>query len=680
MNLEGLNPEQIQAIEHIDGPLLILAGAGSGKTKTLTSRLAYLISEVGIPPNLILCLTFTNKASKEMKERAFKLIGGDQANPPLLCTFHKFGLLFLKEYIGLLGRSSSFILLDSDDVKKVIKPLQSSFAPSVILGYISFFKNQALSPQEALNQAKFEENKKIAEIYWNYQEYLESKNLLDFDDLLYLPYLILRENPHLREQMGQRYAYIMVDEYQDTNILQYKLLKLLTSTHQNLCVVGDEDQSIYGWRGADIRNILEFEKDFEEAKVIKLEKNYRSTPQILEFANRLISHNTQRLGKTLYSMQEDGESVRVENFRDEREEIQSIAREIKALLLQGVKHEEIAILYRLNALSRGVEEGLNKARIPYQLIGAMPFYERSEIKDALSYLRLMVNDGDDFSLLRVLNKPKRGIGETSKENLRKLSRGKSIYEIFSSNAGAIPSVGAIPLAGAIPPKIFKALEEFFALIAELRASFEKSLESFMRCFEKIPLLEDYPEVEREDRKANLLELFGLLREFFEENPDLKMEDFLNDLSLNATFEKDAGAKISCMSVHLSKGLEFDYVFVIGCEDGFFPLQADSLEEERRLGYVAFTRAKKQLSLSYVSSRFYRGKRQALPPSRFLREASKGSQAIHEGEIKKGTLVKHKIFGIGRVQEIIGVRNEAKARVNFGGNERMLLLSFLEIVE
>lgn len=661
MNFEGLNPEQIQAIEHIDGPLLILAGAGSGKTKTLTSRLAYLISEVGIPPNLILCLTFTNKASREMKERAFKLIGGNQVYPPLLCTFHKFGLLFLKEHIGLLNRSSSFILLDSDDVKKVIKPLQSSFAPSVILGYISYFKNQALSPREVLKQAKFEESKKIAEIYWNYQEYLESKNLLDFDDLLYLPYLILQENPHIREQMGKRYAYIMVDEYQDTNILQYKLLKLLTTMHQNLCVVGDEDQSIYGWRGADIRNILEFEKDFEQAKVIKLEKNYRSTPQILEFANRLISHNTQRLGKTLYSMQEDGESVEIRDFRDEKEEIQGIAKEIKTLSLQGVKYEEIAILYRLNALSRGVEEGLNKARIPYELIGAMPFYERAEIKDALSYLRLMVNCGDDFSLLRVLNKPKRGIGETSKENLREISKATSIYEVFSLNPSAIA------------PKVLKALEEFFALIEELKVSFEKSLEAFIKCFEKIPLLEDYPEVEREDRKANLLELFGLLREFFEENPDLKMEDFLNDLSLNATFEKDTGAKISCMSVHSSKGLEFDYVFVIGCEDGFFPLQTDSLEEERRLGYVAFTRAKKRLFLSYVTSRFYRGKRQTLPPSRFLQESLKGA-------IKKGSLVKHKIFGIGRVQEVIGAGNEAKAEVNFGGNERKLLLSFLEIVE
>lgn len=662
MNFEGLNPEQIQAVKHIDGPLLILAGAGSGKTKTLTSRLAYLISEVGIPPNAILCLTFTNKASKEMQERAFRLIKGNQALPPLLCTFHKFGLLFLKEHISLLNRSSSFVVLDSDDTKKIIKSLQSTFAPSVILSYISHYKNQALSPQDVLSQAKTQEGKKIAEIYWNYQNYLESKNLLDFDDLLLLSYFILLKNPDIREKMGERYAYIMVDEYQDTNLLQYKFLSLLTSVHKNLCVVGDEDQSIYGWRGADIRNILEFEKDFANAKVIKLEKNYRSTPQILEFANRLIAHNTQRLGKTLYSMQEEGQSVGIENFRDEKEEIQAIAQEIKALSLKGVSYKEIAILYRLNALSRAVEEGLNKAKIPYALIGTVAFYERSEIKDALSYLRLMVNYEDDFSLLRVLNKPKRGIGKTSEDNLRKLAKNTSIYAIFSQEPRLIPS------------KILNALNEFFALIDQLNDSFKTSLESFIKALEKIPFLESYAEIEREDRKANLLELFALLKEFFEENPEAGMEDFLNDISLSTSLDKTMGDKISCMSVHLSKGLEFDYVFVVGCEDGFFPLQESYLEEERRLGYVAFTRARKRLFLSYVDSRFYRGKRQALPPSRFIKESLK------DLEIKSGSLVKHKIFGIGRVENVQGKGNEAKAKVNFGGNERLILLNFLEIVE
>ncbi|MCE3046998.1 ATP-dependent helicase [Helicobacter kayseriensis] len=669
MRLEDLNPEQRQAVEHIDGPLLLLAGAGSGKTKTLTTRLAYLIKEIGIPASSILCLTFTNKASQEMRERALRLIGGDQISYPLLCTFHKFGLMFLKKFISLLDRPSSFVLLDRDDVKKIIQSFKSPFSPSVVISYISYYKNQILSPQEVFKQAKSEESKLMAELYDQYQTYLNEYHLLDFDDLLYLSYLILEKNPSLAQEMSKQYQYIMVDEYQDTNFLQYKLLRLLTCAHQNLCVVGDEDQSIYGWRGADIRNILEFEKDFKEATVIKLEKNYRSTPQILQFANQLISCNTQRLGKTLFATKEDGEEVQIFSFLSEREEMSFVACEIESLLQSGIRPEEIAILYRVNALSRNVEEGLNRAKIPYKLIGSVHFYERAEVKDALSYLRLMVNICDDFSLLRVINKPKRGLGKVSQDKLQEGAKGTSIYQYFQTHPHQLA------------PKTYEVLKDFFALIAEMKQALRVSMDAFKHLFEKkIPLLDEYAEYERDDRKANLDELFGYLREFMEENPNQSLEDFLNDLSLSSESDKEVGSKISCMSMHSSKGLEFDYVFVIGCEDGVFPLIKDegNLEEERRLGYVAFTRAKKRLCLSHVSSRSQRGKRTMMTPSRFLHEGQSGIS--EKREIQKNSLVRHKVFGIGRVQEVNGRGKEAKARVNFGGNERVILLSFLEFVQ
>lgn len=668
MILDGLNLEQQEAVQHIDGPLLLLAGAGSGKTRTITRRLAYLIDEVGIPASSILCLTFTNKASAEMRNRAFELIKNHEGLHPLLCTFHKFGLFFLKDHISLLERPSSFVLLDSDDVKRVIRSFKSSIAPSQILGYISYCKNQALSPQEILKQAKSQEFREVAELYWRYQEYLEEKNLLDFDDLLYFPYLILDRYTALREEISKKYQYIMVDEYQDTNILQYKLLKLLTSTHRNLCVVGDEDQSIYSWRGADIRNILEFERDFQDARVIKLEKNYRSTPQILEFANNLISYNTQRLGKTLYAIQEDGESVQIEKFESEKEEIDFVIQEICRLILKGVSYEDIGILYRLNALSRNIEEGFNRHKIPYQLIGAIRFYERAEIKDALSYLRLMINKNDDFSLLRVLNKPKRGIGKISQERLQADAQGKSIYTYFCQSKTHIA------------PKIEKILEDFFTLLDHLCLAYDQGIDFFITTFqEKIPLLSEYCESEKEDRQANLDELFGLLREFKEQNPELSLEDFLNELSLSSDADHGSDGKVSCMSMHSSKGLEFDYVFVLGCEEGIFPVGKDGeeMEEERRLGYVAFTRAKKKLILSSVSSRYYKGKRELLVPSRFLREAShKQTQIL----MYKGALVRHKVFGTGRVEGFEGQGERMKVQVNFGGNYRVILASFLEILE
>lgn len=677
--LEGLNSRQKEAVEHIDGALLLLAGAGSGKTKTLVSRLAYLIGAVGIDPSSILCLTFTNKASAEMKERALALLakeGFALHSPPLLCTFHKFGLLFLKKYISKLERESNFVLLDSDDAKKIIKSFECKIATSTLLSAISFYKNSLVSPLEALENAGDSEEKKIAQVYERYQRYLLENNLVDFDDLLYLTYLILHGDPSFAQMVSKKYSYIMVDEYQDTNLLQYKILRLLTCTHQNLCVVGDDDQSIYGWRGADIRNILEFTQDFPDAKMIKLEQNYRSTPQILQVANALIEKNSQRLGKVLEPTREDGKEVEVKSYESDRAEIEDISKKIIQLHKEGVRYEDIAILYRLNGMAKGVEDGLLRAKIPYKMIGTIRFYERAEVKDVISYLRLMVNIKDDFSLLRVLNRPKRGFGKSSQEKLLAGAKGRKICDFFSSESECKAYIGE---------KNYHTLKEFFSLIASLKIALSESFEKFEDLFsQKIDILSEYSITEKEERRINLKELFASLKEDLEQGRGL--EDYLNDLSLSSDADKEVQNSVSCMSVHLSKGLEFDYVFVVGCENGFFPLAGESgdIQEERRLAYVAFTRAKKELFLSYTHTRYYRGKPTSLPPSRFLYESNllkESSNEVTSGAnvMEAGVMVKHKIFGVGRVLEVSGKGKEMKVKVSFGGNERVILASFLELL-
>ena len=407
--LNALNPSQRTAVEHIDGAMLILAGAGSGKTKTLTTRLAYLVGEVGIDPANTLTLTFTNKAAAEMRERALKLMPTKVSYPPLLCTFHKFGLLFLKFHIEKLGRSNAFVIIDSDDKKRLLrsiaKELKIDLNLSFIASEISKYKNSILSSQIVLEKAELPDYKKVAAVYEKYQANIEENNLVDFDDLLMLTYKILKENDALRKETSNRYKYIMVDEYQDTNELQFRLLELLSSEHNNLCVVGDDDQSIYGWRGANIRNILEFANNFETCKTVKLETNYRSTDPILQAANTLIEHNSTRLGKKLASHKGSGAEVKLLHSLDESMEAKAIAKDVQKLLDEGVDPDEIAVLYRINALSRSLEEGFTKEGVGFKLIGGMRFYERAEIKDIISYFRVLSNPHDDFSLIRIINKP-----------------------------------------------------------------------------------------------------------------------------------------------------------------------------------------------------------------------------------------------------------------------------------
>lgn len=675
--LENLNDSQKIAAEHIDGPLLILAGAGSGKTKTITTRLAYLIS-LGIDPASILTLTFTNKAATEMRERAFSLID-NVSYPPLLCTFHKFGLLFLKFHIDRLGRKNNFVIIDTDDKRKIIKTIEKEISSSLLSSEISKYKNNLLSIEDAKKSAQSIMYQKIADVYDKYQTYITENNLVDFDDLLLLSFQILNTHDDLAQKWSTKYKYIMVDEYQDTNELQSLLLKTLCKTHNNLCVVGDDDQSIYGWRGANIENILTFAKQFNDTKVVKLEFNYRSTQKILEVANTLIDHNRERLGKKLLSTRGSGDAVSVVESHDETEETRKLCDRISKLISSGVSPKNIAVLFRVNALSRAIEEGLTKSRINYKLIGGMKFYERAEVKDLIAYFRVVTNLNDNFSFKRIINKPKRGLGASTIDKLELIAHEESL-SMYAYLVKSTPD----ELAKIVGKKNARTMKVFAASIMDLQDILQNSRMRFIDMFEESFEFKKYYEAQPDgfERIANIDEFYGLLRDFFMQNQNLNLEDFLNEISLESDQDEIGGETISLMSVHASKGLEYDHIFIIGLEEGFFPLvgEGSNLEEERRLGYVAFTRARDTLTLSFVHSRYYKGKREMLTKSRFLVESGliAGSITIEKSSsYKKGDLVKHKIFGMGRVEGITKAGKEFKLQINFGGIKRDILASFVE---
>lgn len=686
--LNGLNPAQYQAATHIDGPLLILAGAGSGKTKTLTTRLAYLIGVVGIDPANTLTLTFTNKAASEMRNRALNLIDHNTSYPPLLCTFHKFGLLFLKFHIEKLGRKNSFVIIDSDDKKRLLRNITKEHKIDLNISFlsseISKYKNSLLSPELVTQKAELPEYKKVATIYEAYQQNITENNLVDFDDLLMLTYEILDNNPDLRKETSNRYQYIMVDEYQDTNELQFKLLSHLASEHNNLCVVGDDDQSIYGWRGANIRNILDFANIFPDTKTIKLETNYRSFSPILEAANTLIEHNSSRLGKKLTSHKGNGGGVKLIHSLDESCEAKTIAKEIKALLSQGADPDEIAVLYRINALSRSLEEGFTKEQLGFKLIGGMRFYERAEIKDIISYFRVFANPNDDFSFVRIINKPKRGIGKASIEKIQ-----KQAFQAHSSIYQYIKTAHPKTIEESLGKKTTAAIYELLETIDMLRLTIaqEESLEPFLALFESAIKLKEYYQSMPDgfERILNIDEFYGYFRDSIAKTPELSLDTFLNDISLQSEQDQLQEDTITIMSIHASKGLEFEHLYVIGMEEEFFPLLGDdcNIEEERRLGYVALTRAKSHLSLCYVDSRFYKGRRKTIEKSRFLGEAglieNTSLKISKSSGYKKGDLVKHKIFGIGRIQSVNKTGKDYKLLINFGGNKKEILSSFVQSI-
>ncbi|EPC9497038.1 ATP-dependent helicase [Campylobacter coli] len=683
MNLfTGLNESQKEAASHIDGPMLILAGAGSGKTKTITTRLAYMIGEVGIPAINTLTLTFTNKAASVMKNRALSLLNSNEN--PLLCTFHKFGLLFLKLHIEKLGRKNNFIIIDNDDSKKILKELinDDKTSPHQILQFISHFKNESKSVQDVFNdlellkdnEIKHQALQKIAIYYQNYQEYLLKHNFVDFDDLLLLTNILLENDQNFAKEQSSFYRYITVDEYQDTNALQYKILKNLCCVHENICVVGDDDQSIYSWRGAKIENILNFQSEFSNVKLVKLEQNYRSVGMILKAANNLISHNKKRLGKTLLCTKDEGEDIQILSSDNEKIESALVAKKIKELLNSGIYAGEIAVLFRINALSRSIEEAFMKEKIPYKLLSGMRFYERLEIKDLICYLRILINPNDDLSFKRIINRPKRSIGEKALQNLEDYTQKRKI-SLFEALCESDGGVGIFSLK-----KAQNEAKKFIQNIYKLReySDLKKMIENFEELFafkEFYALQED-----GDERVLNIDEFYASIKEKIKEEPQTTLEDILSEISLLSDQDGIEGECVYLMSVHASKGLEFDHVFIVGLEEGFFPLNESDIEEERRLAYVAITRAKKCLSLSIAKSRFYRGSRTELDSSRFLEESqltkkisiNKTEQGYH-----KGDLVKHKIFGIGRVISVNKSAKEEKLTINFGGIERIIMASFVE---
>ncbi len=673
-----LNETQANAVKMIDGPLLILAGAGSGKTTTITSRLAYLLDVVGVPASNTLTLTFTNKAAREMRERALAMIE-TQSYPPLLCTFHKFGLLFLKFHIHRLGRENNFVVIDTEDKKRILKKINGDLPLPLVASEISRYKNSLMTPEEAFEQAELKNYQQIAKVYAEYEHYLVENNLVDFDDLISLTYKLLDEHPELADETSRRYQYIMIDEYQDTNELQFKLVQKLCSSHENICVVGDDDQSIYGWRGAHVRNILEFDQDFKAATVVKLEHNYRSKTPILSVANALIEHNRSRLGKKLLPTRGEGEAVKTLASNDENEEAGKIAKQIKQLIEQGVRPNEIAVLYRINALSRSLEEGLARGGIPYKLVGGLRFYDRAEIKDIISYLRVITNHHDNFSMKRIINKPKRGIGKASidKLELAAMAQERSIYDLIRLSTTA-------ELEALVRKKNAATLKQFIKELEQMQTIANESLYTFAERIDEIFKIKAFYEAMPDglERVQNIDEFFGLFRDYIKQNPETTLDAFLNEVSLQSEQDQVEGESIYIMSIHASKGLEFEHLFIIGLEEGFLPLVGDGsdLEEERRLGYVSFTRAKDTLTLSHVRSRYYKGRRTELEKSRFFGEAGlcESSLKVEKNTaFKKGDLVRHKIFGAGRVVGVSKAGREFKLNINFGGNKREILASFVE---
>ena len=672
MNLEQLNDRQKEAVLYNEGPLLIIAGAGAGKTKTLTTKIAFLIEEKNVDPRNILAITFTNKAAKEMKDRLFLQIGS-LSKELQVSTFHSFGLKLLRENFEILGYDRNFVIMDSDDsltvVKKILKDMNYDpkiYNPKAIRNKISSCKNEMMSPEVYDRYAVSDYEKVIKEVYEKYQIKLQRNNSVDFDDLLLLPIELFKKNPEILDRYQDLYQYILIDEYQDTNEAQYILTKMISAKNRKITCVGDDSQSIYSFRGANYKNILNFEKDYKDAKTILLEQNYRSTSNILDAANQVIKNNKMRKDKNLWTSRGEGEKIRYYRSFNERDEAQYVIRKIKEMVNRGIEYKDMAILYRTNAQSRVLEEEMLKENFPYKVIGSINFYNRKEIKDLLAYLRLIHNSKDNISLLRVINTPKRGIGLKTIENLtyKADEQYTSIYEAIDSGKELE----------------FKNLIERLKEVSQnltLTELIDKVLDaSGMR-----QELESEGSLEAEVRLENLEEFKSITKTFEEREGLVSLEDFLLETTLVSDVEeyKDDPNRISLMTVHSVKGLEFDRVFVVGMEEGIFPhmnslMESSEIEEERRLCYVAITRAKEELHLINARRRTLFGKEQANPVSRFISEIGKElietnvreeelpqkeqERIIHsdmfreeEVDYQVGDFVYHESFGTGKVVEV-----------------------------
>ena len=710
---DTLNDRQCEAVKHTEGPLLITAGAGSGKTKVLTCRIAHLL-ELGVAPYRILAITFTNKAAKEMKERVTNLVGA-QADSIWLSTFHSFCAKLLRfEVDGFHGYTRNFTIYDSSDqlvlVKDCLKKLNlddKQFMPRSVLGTISSAKNVLMDAKAFAAKASDFYEQKVADVYALYQEKLRENNAVDFDDLLFLAVRLLQEKEDVREKYQSRFQYILVDEYQDTNHAQYALTKILAARWRNLCVVGDADQSIYAWRGADIRNIIDFTRDYPDAASIKLEQNYRSTKTILHAANAVIDNNESRPKKTLWTENPAGNKIIHYQAQTEHDEADYIAGVIYNR--HEISHEpygDMAILFRTNAQSRVLEEKLMRYAIPYTMVGGTKFYDRKEIKDVLAYLRLLYNPEDSLSLTRIINVPKRNIGATTMEHVAAYAeeQGISLFE-------ALSSTDEIP----VTKRARTSLENFAAMIFDLLNDIEgKDVLSLIETVIKQTGYGDMLDKEAEhdpqgeSRKENVGEFLSVAKDYMDSNPDGNLQDFLENVALVSDVDdfESSDSKVTLMTLHAAKGLEFPVVFLTGLDEGLFPhsrtlLDPAQVEEERRLAYVGITRAERQLYVTNAITRTMYGRISAYMPSRFLAEippqlmedyhrksampqsrttAVPGKQRVSiltkpvasslpkkhavTDTFAKGDKVRHKIWGIGTVLDVIGEGPNMQMKIQF----------------
>lgn len=740
--LSGLNPPQRAAAEAVDGPVMIVAGAGSGKTRTLTYRIAYLLATGRARPNQILALTFTNKAASEMVERIRSLVGEELASGLWMGTFHSIFSRILRWEGKHLGFTSDYSIYDTEDTERVIKLLlrhygidERQFTPRAVRSRISMAKNDLVDPEtfSRATSSLFEE--KVATVYRPYQEELRRSNAMDFDDLLLNPIRLFDEHPDILEKYQARWRYIHIDEYQDTNRAQYVVTRQLAAGHRNLCVVGDDAQSIYAFRGADIRNILNFEKDQKDVKIVRLEQNYRSTKRILQLADSVIKHNHGQIEKTLWTDNPPGEHIVVIEALSEKDEAQKLQQTIRDLHLRSsLSYGDFAILYRTNAQSRSLEDALRRASIPYEIIGGVNFYQRREIKDALAYLRVVVNPRDNESLRRIINYPTRGIGDKTVAAIAEFA-GRIRISLWE----AVTRIAEIDLPNRAKSAVtgFRELIERHAENARTRPADEVA-RALIQETGILTSLRDENTIEGLARWENVQELISAIAEFVEtdtENPTLS--GFLQEVSLitNIDTAKDSGHQVKLMTLHSSKGLEFPVVCIAGLEEGLFPLQGSmmdpaDIEEERRLLYVGITRARQYLFLSSARSRFRFGQSQSCVPSRFLeemdatvlhsetgrdfndapaydhlprrrqfayREIARRNRPYHDGlddardepdnvadvtpagEIVAGMRVRHELFGSGKVLSVEGTGDQARATVFFKRvGQKKLVLKFAKL--
>ena len=722
--LNELNENQRKAAEKIEGPVLILAGAGSGKTRTVTYRIAHMIKEKNISPLNILALTFTNKAAREMKERAEELIGEENSYNLVVSTFHSFAVRILKTYSERIGYGRNFNIYDVDDQKSIITKIKKEMnikddiAPGRIANRISKLKEEGVGLDEVSRQLdlKIPANRLFYDIYKKYDEVLKANNAMDFSDLL-LNARRLLDDKYVLDIIQNRYQYIVVDEYQDTNNIQYEIINLIAAKYRNICVVGDEDQSIYAFRGANIENILNFEKDYPDAYTIKLERNYRSTKRILDTANELIRNNKSSKGKKLWTDGSEGEKIKIFNAKTPYDEAEFIVKEIKAKSKSGVDYKDMTILYRTNAQSRVLEEKLLEGNVPYKIYGGMQFFQRKEIKDILAYLNLLNNRNDNHNFYRIINVPKRSIGEKTLEKIAEIANERNIPML-----DALQFVDETNIRGAVK----NTLKDFYNMIQGIYLGLDEL--SVKEVFDEVITKTKYfdsIEDNKEDRVKNIEELLNSIIELEKRNPHISLADYLDMVSLTAsTDEMEENENfVKLMTIHSSKGLEFDYVFIAGMEDGLFPScsfesSEEDIEEERRLCYVAVTRAKKELYISYASERMTWGQMNYnRKPSRFIYEMKQDnleylvnniitlsktkkissssfredkfqvkkenfnpfsirkSKEIHEtnSKYKVGDTVTHKKFGKGRIKHV----DKKSLTIDFMVGEKKLALILAE---